>query len=540
MVFEVRKRDLLGRLGRIETKSGIIETPNFLPVINPAAQLVSPREMKKELKCNALITNAFILKKQHKTDDSSRDIHDLIDFDGVVMTDSGAYQILIYGGIDVSPLEIVRFQEQISTDIATILDIPTGWHVTADRAQLTVYETIKRAEELVETKIRDDIVWVAPIQGGKYLDLIALSAKKLGKLPFQIHALGSPTQILEQYRFDILVDMTLTAKMNMPLHRPLHLFGAGHPFMFALAVAMGCDLFDSAAYAIYARQEKYMTGFGTIKFEELDYLPCSCPICSKYTPKELREMPKEDRQKTLAKHNLHACFAEIRCVKQRLTEGRLWEYLEARAHSHPALYTALRRLKKYEHHIERYSPVTKKKGFFFFSGLGLMRPEIIRYRKLIHERYHPPGQVRTLLLIPQPLTKPFHKSMVVKRLVKRFQESLRREAAQVHICIYAAPLGVVPLELDEIYPTSQHETVHPPDLETVNSVVEQIKKYVDRSSYKSVVLVEDEVWNGKVSEALTKFEISRRDLRLKVLDVKELNLVILDDVVEAIRDFNRR
>jgi 7-cyano-7-deazaguanine tRNA-ribosyltransferase len=58
---------------------------------------------------------------------------------------------------------------------------------------------------------------------------------------------------MEQYLFDILVDMIIAAKMNLPPERPLHLFGAGHPFMFALAVALGCDLFDSAAYAIYAR-----------------------------------------------------------------------------------------------------------------------------------------------------------------------------------------------------------------------------------------------------------------------------------------------
>lgn len=540
MVFEVRKRDLLGRLGRIETKSGIIETPTFLPVINPAVQLVSPKEMKEEFKCTALITNAFILKKQYKAHDSPIEVHDLIDFHDVVMTDSGAYQILIYGEIDISPLEIIRFQEQISTDIATILDIPTGWHVTADRARVTVLETIKRAEELVERKVRDDIVWVAPIQGGKFLDLIEFSARKLGKLPFHIHALGSPTEILEQYRFDVLVDMTLTAKMNMPLQRPLHLFGAGHPFMFSLAVAMGCDLFDSAAYAIYAKQERYMTGFGTVRFAELEFLPCSCPICSDYTPKALREMAKEDRQRALAKHNLHTCFSEIRRVKQRITDGRLWEYLEARAHSHPALYVALRRLKRYGRYIERYSPVTKKKGFFFFSGLGLMRPEIIRYRSLLQERYHPPGRNTTLLLIPQPPTKPYHKSNVIKQLVERCRKRFGEEANHLHICVYAAPLGVVPLLLDEVYPSSQHETVLPPDLETINSVIEQIKKFVEQSSFERVVLVEDETWGGKVSEALKTFEISRGNLRIKVLDLKELNLVMLDEVVEALRDLDHR
>ncbi|NIM45993.1 MAG: tRNA-guanine transglycosylase, partial [Nitrososphaeria archaeon] len=61
--------------------------------------------------------------------------------------------------------------------------------------------------------------------------------------------------------FDLLVDMILTSKMNLPPNRPLHLFGAGHPLMFSLAVAMGCDLFDSAAYSIYAKENRYMTEY---------------------------------------------------------------------------------------------------------------------------------------------------------------------------------------------------------------------------------------------------------------------------------------
>jgi len=36
--FEVRDRDLLARIGRLKTKSGTVETPVFLPVINPAKQ----------------------------------------------------------------------------------------------------------------------------------------------------------------------------------------------------------------------------------------------------------------------------------------------------------------------------------------------------------------------------------------------------------------------------------------------------------------------------------------------------------------------
>ena len=114
---------MLARLGRIKTKSGPIETPTLLPVVNPGIQLISPRTLKEEFKCSAIITNAYIIKRRFGADAIAEGIHTLLDFDGPLMTDSGAYQILIYGEVDVRPAEIVTYQEKISADIATILDI---------------------------------------------------------------------------------------------------------------------------------------------------------------------------------------------------------------------------------------------------------------------------------------------------------------------------------------------------------------------------------------------------------------------------------
>ncbi|RJS88456.1 tRNA-guanine transglycosylase, partial [Candidatus Bathyarchaeota archaeon] len=165
--FEVRNRDLLARIGRIKTKSGSIETPAFLPVINMAKQTVTPRELWEEFGCRILITNAYIVKKQQAEAAVKMGIHKLLDFPGVIMTDSGAYQILEYGDIEATPEEIVRFQEDIGTDIATILDVPTGWKASREHAEYTVKETVKRARELEELRSKKDILWVGPIQGGR-------------------------------------------------------------------------------------------------------------------------------------------------------------------------------------------------------------------------------------------------------------------------------------------------------------------------------------------------------------------------------------
>ena len=502
MSFEIKEKDLLGRIGKLKTKSGTVETPLLFPVINPSIQPVPPRRLKETFGFEAIITNAYILKKRYQNKPIDEGLHKFLDFDGVVMTDSGAYQILVYGEVEVSQKEIVAYQEGIGSDIATMLDIPTGWAVTKEQAEKTVAETLRRAKAFFKTKTRDDILWVGPVQGGRHLDLVANSAVEMGKLPFQIHALGSPTEVMESYRYDVLADMILTAKKGLPIERPLHLFGAGHPAMFSLAVMLGCDLFDSAAYALYARENRYMTENGTWRLDELDYFPCSCPRCSSETPRGLERKTKKEREVFLAEHNLYVCLAELKRIKQAIRNGRLWEHTEMRVHGHPALLSALKKLRSHADFLEKFSPTVKSSGFFYFDPVGLARPEILHYRKRLEERYDPPNNAKVLFLVPQTRNKPFHKAPEFKKIRQLFRSLGEQLSSKIHICVYAAPFGVIPLELDEVYPLSQHEVALPLDLETVDYVASQTREYIKRTVYASVVLLNDaKLWKNTVEKA---------------------------------------
>jgi 7-cyano-7-deazaguanine tRNA-ribosyltransferase len=519
MSFEVKEKDLLARIGRLKTKSGTVETPLLFPVINPNIQLVSPKKLKEDFGFEAVITNAYILRKRFLEDPVEKGIHKFLGFDSAIMTDSGAYQILVYGDVEVSSAEIVEYQERIDSDIATILDIPTGWKVSREHGERTVLETLRRAKDLFKTKTRDDILWVGPVQGGRHLDLVAKSAVAMGKLPFQVHALGSPTEVMENYRFDVLVDMIMTTKMNLPIERPLHLFGAGHPMMFSLAVALGCDLFDSAAYALYARENRYMTENGTLRLDELDYFPCQCTKCAGHTPKEVVDRAPKEREAFLAEHNLHVCIAELRRIKQAIRDGRLWEHLEMSAHAHPALLTALKRLRNYGDFVEEHSPTVKRSGLFFFDSLGLVRPEVIHYRKRMLDRYGPPEDARILLLVPQTYNKPFHKSREFQNIRQVLQRLDKENSGCVHVCFYAAPFGLIPLELDEVYPLSQHETALPLDRETIDYVAGQVADYIKRSHYEAILLLHDsQHWGDSVKKACSKTCLQKR-LRFEHMDV---------------------
>ena len=117
------------------------------------------------------------------------------------------------------------------------------------------------------------------VQGSTFPDLRSKCADELGKMDFELHPIGAVVPLMENYRYKDLVDVVIASVSHLPDSRPRHLMGAGHPMIFALAVAMGCDLFDSAAYILYAEDDRFLTVSGTYKLENLVEMPCSCPVC---------------------------------------------------------------------------------------------------------------------------------------------------------------------------------------------------------------------------------------------------------------------
>ena len=217
----------------------------------------------------------------------------------------------------------------------------------------------------------------------------------------------------------------------------------------------------------------------------------------------LAKLPPKEREVFLSEHNLYVCAAEIRRIKQAIKDGRLWEHLQMRAHGHPSLLQALSRLKKYRDFIEKHDPAVKSSGLFFFDSTDLTRPELVRYEKRFAERYTPP-KAENLLLLPQTRAKPFHKSRNFAGLAKRIRQK-HGQLANMHACFYAAPFGIVPIELDEVYPLSQHETSLPLDNETLSYVASQVAQYILSTSYRKVTFLDDpQNWGDIVLKAVKK------------------------------------
>jgi len=477
-LFEVQYTDLAARIGRLETRHGSVETPAFVPVIHPVKQTIEPNKLKM-IGFELLITNAYITKKEYG--DDANDIHRIINFDGPVMTDSGGYQVLEYGDIDVNPKDMALFEERIGSDIAIPLDKPTGFKLERSVAESYVDKTLQAAKETIETVNNNKTIWVGPIQGGEHLDLITSSAKSLDMLGYNMFALGSPTEVMESYEFKLLAMMIISAKKSIPSSKPLHLFGAGHPLTIPLAVALGCDTFDSASYMLYARDNRYMLPNATVKLEELNYLPCVCEVCNNYKANELRELEDAQRFRELAIHNLYIIKREVDAVKQAIIDGRLWEYALQKAMSHPRLAETLDVLKENSDYLEEGTPVSKSKAVFLFSEIDQYRPEVRRFRKMVQKTS---STKNVLLLLPEPDKHPFY---------TQYNELRKMLDCKVQLGYYSPFLGVVPEEISDLFPAAHHVAARvkfdPDKFETFGDA---LTSYIKNNKFKQIIAVVDD------------------------------------------------
>ncbi|MGQ9469157.1 MAG: tRNA guanosine(15) transglycosylase TgtA [Nitrososphaerales archaeon] len=483
-MFKIKATDLAGRIGEIRTKSGLLETPCILPVVHPTRQSIAPKEMEK-MGFKAAMTNAYITLKVFGKMAEEKGIHKIIDYDGIIMTDSGGYQVLEYGSVDVNPLEMAIFQEKIGSDMALVLDTPTGMGVDKKRANETVKITLKAAEETLKVIKAEGTLWVGPIQGGSYLDLLKKSAKLTSKMKFDLFALGSPTEVMESYNFSLLAKMIITVKQSLPIDKPLHLFGAGHPLTIPLAVALGCDLFDSASYMLYAREGRYMTDYGTLRLDELTYLPCNCSICSKYTLKEIKELGSEERVKEIAIHNLNVLSKEVKATKQAIEDGRIWEYLGIKARAHPKLWEAFKLLVDHYEFLEDGTPLFKPRALFFYETYDLMRPEALRHHKRLIEDISIASEKKTLLILPESDVKPFYKSPFYIKLVDALGYALK----EIQICFLALPFGIIPVELSDVYPLSQYVSSLKPDRYVIREMLKRAREFISKYSFGKIILL---------------------------------------------------
>ncbi|CAD7781564.1 MAG: tRNA-guanine(15) transglycosylase [Candidatus Methanoperedenaceae archaeon GB50] len=304
---------------------------------------------------------------------------------------------------------------------------------------------------------RGEMLLAGTIQGSTFTELRRRASEEASRLGFDLYPIGAVVPLMESYRYRDLVQVIVASKERLSPAAPVHLFGAGHPMIFALAVALGCDLFDSAAYALYAKDGRYMTSRGTYHIEDLRYLPCSCPICSTHTRGELA-----GDEGLIARHNLHVSFEEIRLVKQCIKDGSLWELVEERCRAHPSLLAGLKAAVSHSDWIERVDRMPK--STFFYSGPeSARRSEVQRFK-----RYQKRFELRGRVLIKE-------KDDVVDDL-DDFD----------YVMDFKPPFGAYPALLRESYPFNAEVTVW--DHEAVLVAIENVRELIESNPDASFTL----------------------------------------------------
>ena len=470
-MFEIVRRDGLARLGRFETRSGVLETPALLPVVNPKISTVSPRELYDEFGFRAIITNSYIIKNNPplKERAQAEGLHKMLDFPGVIMTDSGTFQSHMYGEVEVTNEEMVEFQKSIGTDIGTVLDIFTEPFWTKEQTAESIVTTLERTKHACD--IKGEMMINGVVQGSIYQDLREDCARKMAVMDIDVHPIGGVVPLMEQYRYTELVDVIISSKKGLNPNRPVHLFGAGHPMILAFATLMGCDLFDSASYAKFARDDRMMFIDGTYRLADMQSLDCNCPACRGHTLESLKKIDKKERERILARHNLYQITNELALVRRYIREGRLWDLAEIRCRAHPELLNALRRLKEHRTFMELTEPISRDGAMFYTGSETRGRPIFERYRNRLMSRYVPPTDKAAIFPDSE---KPYSKHYV---------SDFNRVRTAGYTPIVLSPFGPVPAELDEVYPMAQSLFPQIPDRETIEETSEFNEAFLKKMGF---------------------------------------------------------
>ncbi len=177
---------------------------------------------------------------------------------------------------------------------------------------------------------------------------------------------------------------------------------------------------------------------------------------------------------------------ELELVKAFLVKDRLRELVDQRACSSPSNVVALRSFdSKCWENTEEYVPVIGTR-FACNTPQSLFRPDVVRHRTRVLQRYRAPAHKRILVLLPCSAKKPYFTS----RSHRRFIEAIRSgdHFSLVHEVIVTSPLGLVPRELETFYPAAHYDIPVSGEWtsEEVSMINGMLKSYLETNHYDQV------------------------------------------------------
>ena len=271
----------------------------------------------------------------------------------------------------------------------------------------------------------------------------------------------------------------------------LYLPGAALPQNLAVLFYMGADILDAAGVVFLTRKKMFLTPDGAMASEDVDPEACACRGC---------DLDASANEKLLA-HNLLAMQTELQQIRGRIAQRSFRQFVEYRAKTSPELVSMLRLMDhNYSDFQEERFPVTGP-GFKATTRLSIDRPDVKRFRERVLTRYWKPSDLDILVILPCSARKPYSKS----RSHQKFREAIKTSGAahRVHELIITSPLGLVPRELELVYPAQHY------DIPVTGHWYEDEKKMIDLllkdylaiNKYEHVIVhMEPELFEGLDAE----------------------------------------
>jgi len=304
---------------------------------------------------------------------------------------------------------------------------------------------------------------------------VATTAKDVEAHPeAEVVALGDAIAYLRRPKPFVAAIVDL--RRSMGYARLLYVPGLATPGNLAILAYGGVDLVDSTRVLFESTLDRFHTADGSWDAGEVDAGACSCPACS-----------AGGAGKDLEGHNTRALFEESRYVAMAIRAGRLRELAERRAVNDPWSTAVLREFDlRYVEWQEAHAPVAGA-PIYAYTAQSLLRPEVLRFRRRLVERYTKPPSARVLLLLPCSARKPYADS----KTHRRFREALwaAGNPHAVHEVIVTSPFGLVPRELERMYPAAHYDVPVTGDWSRDEVPVLQgdLRSFLERNRYDAVI-----------------------------------------------------
>jgi len=361
MQFELDTTDGRARRGRLRFPRGVVETPAFMPVgTYGTVKGMLPRDIE-EIGAQIILGNTFHLMLRPGTEvikahgpDNSGTLHDFMQWQGPILTDSGGFQVFSLGKlrkiteegvsfrspINGSPVFLdpeasIRVQRDLGSDVVMIFDECTPYPATPQEARSSMELSLRWAKRSKEAHGDSPSALFGIIQGGMYENLRTESLQGLEAIGFDGYAIGGLS--VGEPKEDMVRILDHLGPL-MPSEKPRYLMGVGKPADIVEAVRRGVDMFDCVMPTRNARNGHLFTSEGVIKIRNAKHrydtrpldAECDCHTCTRFSRSYLHHLDKcgeilGAQLNTI--HNLRYYQNLMRGLRDAIANGQLDDYV---------------------------------------------------------------------------------------------------------------------------------------------------------------------------------------------------------------------